>query len=171
MPASSLTAVVRKKLPDPATLPAVKALVQATTASADRGPLQAAYIVPNVLIGLLDCVVDNPEDVDAEAHMDALGLRPVWRLTRSSTPDGAPRVISARLKGAAVKSALLLLYGGVVPRASTRAATAAAAPGTSEAAAATATRQSRRNPPRTSRSTAAAPAPAPAAAACCVLER
>ena len=31
-------------------------------------------------------------------------------LTRSSTSDGAPRVISARLKGTSVRSALLLLY-------------------------------------------------------------
>ena len=100
-----LLAVVKKRLPDPPTLPAIRNLINSASSN---GQLRAAFIVPNVLIGLLDCVVDDPDSVDAEMHMDALGVRAAWRLTRSSTPDGAPRVISARLKGTSVRSALIV---------------------------------------------------------------
>ena len=44
----------------------------------------AAYVVQSVLIGLLDCITEH--DVDASEHLDALGIRPVWR-----QPPGARR--------------------------------------------------------------------------------
>lgn len=105
--AAGVLAVIKRRLPDPPALPAVKNLLKAPAGHEGR-PVQAAYVVPNVLIGLLDCITDH--DVDAAEHLDALGVRPVWRKSPGNL-DGAARALVGRMRSVAASSCLVLLFG------------------------------------------------------------
>lgn len=101
--------MVKKRLPDRPTLPAIRTLLRAPRGE-DR-QVKAAYVVPTVLIGMLDCIVDESfREVDAAQHLDALGIRPVWR-TIPADMDGAARTLVSRLRNISEPSCLVVLYG------------------------------------------------------------
>ena len=112
--AGGVLAVIRRKLPADPTLTKTLKLVQ-PPAGHERRPLHAAYVVPTVLMGLLDCVTDNADDVDAAAHLEALGVRPVWRVIPATT-NGAARTLVSRLRSASNPVCLVVLFGPVPVR-------------------------------------------------------
>ena len=104
---AGILAVVKKKVPDPATVPALKVLLKPPAGHEERRIL-SAYVVPTVLIGLLDCIADH--EVDAAQHLDALDVRPVWRQVPANL-DGAARLLVNRLRSASEPACLVLLFG------------------------------------------------------------
>ena len=156
MAPSDLRSVVRRKIPDTPTLGAIHKLTQPPPSHTEaHKQLIEAYIVPTILIGLLDCLSDDHE-VDAQSHLDALGFRPVWKYTTSKTAvEGAARTIVARLRSQTNAVCLVLLFGKAPGGSSKPAAAAESAPATADAA--------EEAPASEEAATETAPAPAPAA--------
>lgn len=106
-------AVIKKKLPPTPTLAALHKLSQPPDGPR---PLVAAYVVPTVLIGLLDCITEATEQPEAAAHLDALGVRPVWRASSATkNADGAARTLLARLRSNTDPVCLVFLFGKLPP--------------------------------------------------------
>ena len=137
--ANTQTVAVVKRAPSKPTVAGLKRLF---TPPDQRPLLRAAYLMPKMLVSLLDCLADAP--TDAQAHLDALDLRPAWRLPvraidGAAAIEEAVRALAPRLRSTTQPVVLVLLFGrdrttGVGGRRATPEARLAAEPGTVTAA-------------------------------------
>lgn len=115
---AGVLAVVKRRVPDPPTTEKVQRLLQPPKGQ-DR-PLKAVYIVPFVLVGLLDAIDHELSgQTDAEPHLEALGVRPIWRKAPTSA-ESAVRALALRLRNNSGPVCVVILFG---PRGSTQATT------------------------------------------------